>query len=82
MPEYTHKMTEEFFNGNVKEACKMQLDSLDLIKALFSEVNPIPVKKALNFMGYQYGDPRLPLIPMSESKAEKLKEKMERFKLI
>ena len=60
----------------------MQLDSLKLIKALFSEVNPIPVKKALNLMGYNFGEPRLPLIPMSEPKTEKLKEEMMKFNLI
>lgn len=60
----------------------MQLDSLKLIKALFSEVNPIPVKKALNLMGYNFGEPRLPLIPMSELKTEKLKEEMMKFNLI
>ena len=82
MPEYTHNMTEKFFEGNIKEACKMQLESFDLIKALFSEVNPIPVKKALNFMGYNYGEPRLPLIPMNEGKAEKLKAEMSKFNLV
>lgn len=82
MPEYTHKITEEFFNGNIKNACKMQLDVIDLIKALFSEVNPIPVKKALNLVGYNYGEPRLPLVPMSEAKAEKMKEEMKKFNLL
>lgn len=82
MPEYTHNITENYANGNVREACKMQLESIDLIKALFSEVNPIPVKQALNFMGYHYGKPRLPLVPMSEAKAEKLKEEMKKFDLV
>ena len=82
MPEYTHNITKNFFNGNVKKACEMQLESIALIKALFSEVNPIPVKKALNLMGYNYGNPRLPLIPMSEPKVEKLKEEMRKFDLI
>ena len=82
MPEYTHNITKEFFDGNIKKACKMQLESIDLIKALFSEVNPIPVKQALNFVGYNYGEPRLPLIPMSNTKAEKLKEEMKKFDLI
>lgn len=82
MPEYTHDMTEKFFAGNIKEACEMQLESMGLIKALFSEVNPIPVKKALNLMGYDYGEPRLPLIPMSEPKAEKLVAEMKKFNLI
>ncbi len=82
LPEYTHNITKEFFDGNVEKACKLQLDSIDLIKALFSEVNPIPVKQALNFMGYNYGKPRLPLVPMSESKSEKLKEEMKKFNLV
>ena len=82
MPEYTHNMTKEFFDGNVEKACEMQLKSLDLIKALFSEVNPIPVKKALNFMGYNYGEPRLPLVPMTKEKSEKLKEEMKKFNLV
>lgn len=82
MPEFTHNITKEFFKGNIKEACKMQLDSLDLIKALFSEVNPIPVKKALNLMGYNFGEPRLPLVTMSSVKSEKLKEEMKKFNLL
>ena len=73
-PKYTHNMCEEFFNGNVKEAAKMQIDAIPLIKALFSEVNPIPVKAALNMIGYNYGVPRLPLIEMSEEGKEKLKK--------
>ena len=60
----------------------MQLEVIDLIKALFSEVNPIPVKKALNFMGYDFGEPRLPLISMTKDKSEKLKEEMKKFNLV
>lgn len=82
MPEYTHNITEEFFNGNIKKSCKMQLEVIDLVKALFSEVNPIPVKKALNLMGYNYGEPRLPLVPMTSIKSEKLKEEMKKFNLV
>ena len=73
-PKYTHNMCEEFFKGNVNEAAKMQIDAIPLIKALFSEVNPIPVKAALNMIGYNYGIPRLPLIEMSEEGKEKLKK--------
>ena len=72
-PKYTHDMCEEFFEGDVKEAAKMQIDAIPLIKALFSEVNPIPVKAALNMIGYDYGIPRLPLIEMSEEGKKKLK---------
>ena len=66
-------MCEKYFNGNTKEAAKMQIDAIPLIKALFSEVNPIPVKAALNMIGYNYGIPRLPLIEMSKEGKEKLK---------
>ena len=82
MPEYTHNITEKFFMGDMKQARKMQLEAIHLIKALFSEVNPIPVKKALNLMGYDYGEPRLPLVPMSSEKSEKLKEEMKKFDLV
>ena len=76
-PKYTHDMCEEFFKGNVKEAAKMQIDVIPLIKALFSEVNPIPVKAALNMIGYNYGVPRLPLIEMSEEGKKKLKKTIQ-----
>ena len=82
MPEYTHNMVRNYLDGNVKEACKMQLGVLDLIGNLFSEVNPIPVKYALNLMGYDYGIPRLPLIELSESNKEKLKQVMKKHGLI
>ena len=70
MPKYTHNMIEEFFAGNIKQAAKMQVDAIPLIKALFCEVNPIPVKAACNLMNLGGGIPRLPLIEMSESNKE------------
>lgn len=73
-PKYTHQMCEKFFNGDIKGAAKMQIDAIPLIKALFSEVNPIPVKAALNMIGYNYGIPRLPLIEMSEEGKENLRK--------
>ena len=82
MPKYTHDMTKKYLDGNVKEANAMQLDVIDLIDALFVEVNPIPVKYALNLMGYDFGIPRLPLIEMSETNKQKMKEVMEKHKLI
>ena len=72
-PKYTHDMCYHFFNGNIKEATKMQLEVIPLIKALFSEVNPIPVKAALNIIGFNYGIPRLPLIEMTEEGKQRLK---------
>lgn len=75
-PEYTHNMVQNFFDGNIKKATEMQLRALPLIKALFSEVNPIPVKAALNLQGYNFGIPRLPLTPMTEEKQEVLKREL------
>ena len=74
MPKYTHRMTYKYFNGEVEEATKMQLNVIDLIDALFSEVNPIPVKYALNLMGYDFGTPRMPLIELSDSNKEIMKK--------
>jgi len=82
MPKYTHEMVHKYLDGDVKEASKMQLDVLDLIDALFCEVNPIPVKYALNLMGYNFGKPRMPLIELSDSNKEKLKEIMKKHNLI
>ena len=78
-PKYTHEMVYKYLNGDTKEATKMQLKCLNIVENLFSEVNPIPVKAALNIAGYDYGIPRLPLIAMSKEKEEKLKQAMETF---
>ena len=82
MPKYTHDIVENFLNGKIVEATDMQLDAIYLIKALFSEVNPIPVKAALNMIGYNVGTPRLPLIEMSEKGQAKLKEELKNFNLL
>ena len=60
-PEDTHNMVHEFLNGNIEKAKNLQLKYLPFIHALFSEVNPIPVKATLNLIGYDFGIPRLPL---------------------
>lgn len=79
LPEYTHNMVHNFLNGDVKKATKMQLDLIPLCKSLFSEVNPIPVKAALNILGYNYGIPRLPLTKISTEKEEILKKEIAKF---
>lgn len=79
LPEYTHNMVYNFLNGDIKKPTKMQLDVIPLCKALFSEVNPIPVKAALNILGYNYGIPRLPLTKMSTEKEEILKNEIAKF---
>ena len=78
-PKFTHQMVYDYFNGNVEEAKRKQLSSLNLIENLFSEVNPIPVKAGLNIIGYDYGIPRMPLIEMSEDKKLNLKKAIEEF---
>lgn len=82
LPEYTHNMVYNFLNGDIKKATKMQLDVIPLVKALFSEVNPIPVKAALNILGYNYGIPRLPLTKMCTEKEEILKTEINAIKKI
>lgn len=76
-PKYTHDICQNYFEGNTAEATKMQIRAIPLINALFSEVNPIPVKEALNICGYKFGEPRLPLVRMSEKNREILKKCLE-----
>lgn len=64
-PKKTHNMVQSFFDGDIKRATELQLNLLPLINALFCEVNPIPVKAALNMMGFDFGVPRLPLTELS-----------------
>ena len=78
-PEFTHNITENFFNKNIEEAIKSQLKAIPLIKALFCEVNPIPVKAGMNMIGYNVGIPRLPLIEMSEEGKKVLQNEINKF---
>ncbi len=79
IPQDVHNMVYDFFNGNIKNSTQLQLNSLNLTKALFSEVNPIPVKAAINMLGFNAGIPRLPLIEMSNSGKEILKNEMIKY---
>jgi 4-hydroxy-tetrahydrodipicolinate synthase len=81
-PKYTHDLIENFQNGNVSEATRMQLKALPLVNALFCEVNPIPAKAALNMIGYDMGTPRLPLIEMSDSGKNTLRNALVDFGLL
>lgn len=81
VPDVVHKMTYDFFNGNLKEATQAQLDTLELTSALFCEVNPIPVKAAMNMLGCNVGIPRLPLVEMSNTGKERLKNAITNFGL-
>lgn len=82
MPKAVHDMCYDYFNGNVAAARDAQIKYIDLISALFSDVNPIPVKEALNLMGWEVGDCRLPLVRMSEAGQAKLKVAMKNVGLI
>lgn len=80
-PEYTHDIVAKYLDGKVEESCKMQLDALPFIHALFCEVNPIPVKTAMNLMGKEVGPFRMPLCEMEEAHKEVLKNAMKDFGL-
>ena len=79
-PKETHNIVFDFLEGNINKAIDGQIKAIPLIKALFSEVNPIPVKAGLNMVGYNVGIPRLPLIEMSEKGKEKLQKSIEEYK--
>ena len=76
IPRDVHDMVQNFFDGNIKEATKLQLDTLNLTSALFSEVNPIPIKAACNMCGFNVGTPRLPLVEMTTIGKEKLRKEL------
>lgn len=78
-PRFTAEMTSAFLSGDLKKAAKMQLDMLPLVRALFSEVNPIPVKKAMQLRGLCNGTLRLPLTEMTAANAAKLAEILPAF---
>ncbi len=80
MPEFTHTMVDDFLNGTLEKAQKAQIKAIPLIQSLFCEVNPIPVKAALNLCGYEAGTPRLPLLEMSQEKQRILKQEIEKLK--
>lgn len=79
-PKYTHEMCYSYFNKEIDKAAKMQTDAIPLINALFSEVNPIPVKEALNIMKFDFGEPRLPLVRLSEENRKKLINELDNLK--
>ena len=81
-PKTAHDICQLYFDGKVEESAKLQLEYLDLINALFIEVNPIPVKTALRLMGFEMGPLRMPLFDMVESNYNVLKEKLSLHKLI
>ena len=72
----------EFLNGNLVKAAKLQLDAIDLIESLFCEVNPIPVKTAMNLLGKEVGPTRMPLCEMEPKNKERLIKSMKDYGLM
>lgn len=81
-PKQTHDMVMKFLNGDIKAATQLQLGAIELISALFCEVNPIPVKAALDLMGYEVGPCRMPLCTMEDKNVEVLKKAMQNYGLL
>jgi len=82
MPRETHELVDEFLKGNIQGAKKIQLEMMSLINSLFIEVNPIPVKTALNLMGFDVGGVRKPLYDMEEENIEILREELKKRWLV
>ena len=81
-PENTHDMVMEYLNGNIEKARKLQLEAIELIGALFVEVNPMPVKKAMNLMGMNVGPLRLPMCEMEENNVKVLETALKNYGLL
>ena len=81
-PQQTHDICARFLEGNIEEARKLQFEALDIVDALFCEVNPVPVKHALNLMGWDMGPLRMPLCEMEEKNLERLKKAMVGYGLL
>ena len=79
IPNEMHKMCSQYFEGNTKEAAAMQIKYTPLFNALFCDVNPVPVKEAMNILGMDVGPVRLPLCKLSDTKKEFLRAEIERY---
>ena len=82
IPRETHDICQAWFDGNVEESKRLQLHYLDLANGLFTDVNPIPVKAAMNLMGLDVGECRLPLYPMEDKALAALETVLRRHGLI
>ena len=81
-PKQVHDTVQSFMDGDIAKATKMQLEAIDLIGALFSEVNPIPVKAAMSILGYKAGPMRAPLTECSDEHKEGLKKAMKEYGIL
>ena len=81
-PRQTHDICAAYFEGDVKRSCELQLKAIPLVTELFREVNPIPVKAAMNMMGKEVGPLRMPLTELEPQNQEKLKKAMEDYGIL
>lgn len=81
-PKQTHDMMRFALEGNFKEASRLQFEAFDLINALFCEVNPIPVKEAMNLLGFNAGPTRMPLYEMAPENVERLRTAMVNYGIL
>ncbi|MDO4299264.1 MAG: 4-hydroxy-tetrahydrodipicolinate synthase [Lachnospiraceae bacterium] len=81
-PEQTHNIVAAFMEGDVQKSCRLQLEALDLCDALFCEVNPIPVKKAMSLLGWEAGPLRGPLTELEDAHVEQLKKAMKDYGIL
>lgn len=82
LPEETHNICQAYFDGNSELSDNLQMKYLDLIEALFMDVNPIPIKEAMNVMGYKVGQCRLPLCDIDSTNRERLYQILKTYDLI
>lgn len=82
IPKDTHNMVVKYLDGDVETSRKLQLGVVNLLKALFSEVSPIPVKAAMNLMGMDVGKCRMPLVDISERNLEILRNALKEYGLL
>lgn len=82
LPRQTHYIAKNYMDGNIEKARELQLKYLKLINLIFSETNPIPVKEALNIIGFEVGDPRLPLTKMSQKNIDLMICEMKNLQMI
>lgn len=80
-PKFVHNMVTDYLAGNWQKACASQLYALPMIDALFTEVNPIPIKYAINKIGFNCGIPRLPLVELTEKNKKKIDDVLNNFEL-
>lgn len=82
IPKDTHDIVTKYLAGDVDGSRRLQLKTLDLIKALFSEVSPIPIKAAMNLLGMNVGSCRLPLVDMTDKNLEVLKNELKKYGIL